>query len=326
MADTPKIITEVDFDPASLQKLREAAQTDIEVITDRQKFLQAYHDAEIVCGFNIPNNVREVAPHLRWFQSTSAGLDRLQATGLLDPDSKIIVTRASGVHITQISEYVFASMLVFNRSWPEMFSLQQRHIWPRHSSDNHLAQRELAGRTLGIVGLGNIGRGVAHLGHAFGMKVIASRFSAQPGETDPDVDTLYTMEQLHELLSQSDYVVLAVPLTERTEKLIGAAELHVMPRHAYLINIARGRVIDEAALIYALQEGEIAGAGLDVAVEEPLPPESPLFDAPNLILTPHISGASDYYNVRVADLFAENLQRYRAGQPLRNQYDPAKGY
>ena len=134
------------------------------------------------------------------------------------------------------------------------------------------------------------------------------------------------MNQLHTLLGQSDYVVLAVPLTERTEKLIGEAELRAMPRHAYLVNIARGGVIDEAALIHALQEGEIAGAGLDVAVEEPLPAESPLFDAPNLILTPHISGASDYYNVRLADLFAENLQRYRAGQPLRNQYDPEKSY
>lgn len=326
MADTLKIVTEVDFEAASLQKLREAAQADIEVITDRQTFLQAYHDADIVCGFNIPNDVRKIATHLRWFQSTSAGLDRLQSTGLLDPDSKILVTRASGVHITQISEYVFGSMLVFNRSWPEMFKLQQQHLWPRHSSPPHLAQRELSGHTLGIVGLGNIGRGIAHLGRAFGMKVIASRFSAQPGATDPDVDALYTMEQLHELLSQSDYVVLAVPLTAKTEKLISTAELQVMPHHAYLVNIARGRVIDEAALIHALREGEIAGAGLDVAVEEPLPPESPLYDAPNLILTPHVSGASDYYNMRVADLFAENLQRYRAGQPLRNQYDPAKGY
>ena len=144
------------------------------------------------------------------------------------------------------------SMLVFNRSWPEMFSLQQRHIWPRHSSEITWHSANLLAVRLASWDWG-IWAGVAHLGHAFGMKVIASRFSAQPGETDPDVDALYTMEQLHELLSQSDYVVLAVPLTERTEKLIGAAELHVMPRHAYLINIARGRVIDEAALNHALQ-------------------------------------------------------------------------
>lgn len=326
MSDTPKIVTEIEFDAASLQKLREAAQADIEVFADRQEFWNALHDAEIACGFNLPDNVFKAAPRLRWLQYIGAGIDKLRSTGLLDPGSRILVTRASGVHITQISEYIFGSMLLFNRSWPEMLKLQQRHIWPRHSSEYHLAQRELAGRTLGIVGLGSIGRGIAHLGRAFGMKVIASRFSTRPGASDPDVDALYTMDQLHMLLGQSDYVVLAVPLTERTEKLIGEAELHAMPRQAYLVNIARGGVIDEAALLRALQEGWIAGAGLDVAVEEPLPAESPLFDVPNLILTPHISGASDYYNVRLADLFAENLYRYRAGQPLRNQYDPEKGY
>ncbi len=326
MSDTPKILTEVEFDSASLQKLREAAQTDITLITDRQEVLKALQEADIFCGSTVPDNILEIAPRLRWLQYIGAGLDRLPSTGLLAPGSRVIVTRASGVHITQISEYVFGSMLMFNRSWPQMLDLQQRHIWPHHYNEYHLAQRELANRTLGIVGLGSIGRGIAHLGRAFGMKVIASRFSAHPGESDPDVDTLYTLDQLHTLLNQSDYVVLAVPLTDRTEKLIGEAELHAMQRHAYLVNIARGRVIDEEALIRALKEGWIAGAGLDVAVQEPLPPESPLFDAPNLILSPHISGASDYYNVRLAELFAENLQRYRAGQPLRNQYDPAKGY
>ena len=326
MSDTLKILTEVDFDAASLQKLREAAQTDITVILDPQGFQNALHEAQIVCGATIPDNVLETAPRLRWIQYIGAGIEKLRSTGLLDPESRVILTRASGVHVTQISEYVFGSILMFNRSWPQMLDLQHRHIWPRHSSEYHLAQRELTGRTLGIVGLGSIGRGIAHLGRAFGMKVIASRFSAHPGESDPDVDALYTMDQLHTLLGQSDYVVLAVPLTERTEKLIGEAELHAMRHDAYLVNIARGLVIDEAALIRGLQEGWIAGAGLDVASQEPLPPESPLFDAPHLILTPHISGASDYYNVRLADLFADNLQRYRAGQPLRNQYDPEKEY
>jgi len=120
--------------------------------------------------------------------------------------------------------------------------------------------------------------------------------------------------------------VLSVPLTARTEKMIGEAELRAMQRHAYLVNIARGPIIDETALIRALTEGWIAGAGLDVAVEEPLPADSPLFTAPNLILTPHISGASDRYNERLAALFADNLRRYRTGQPLINQYDPQKGY
>src|ERR1019366_412186 len=205
MTDTLNILTEIDFDPASLQKLQEAAQSTITVITNQKEFTKALHDAEIVCGFHIPDNILEIAPRLRWFQNIGAGLDRLASTRMLAPASKVIVTRASGVHITQISEYVFGSMLLFNRSCPAMLDLQKRHIWPHHSNEYHLQQRELSGSTLGIVGLGSIGRGIAHLGRAFGMKVIASRFSAHPGASDPDVDALYTMEQLHTLLNQSDY-------------------------------------------------------------------------------------------------------------------------
>jgi phosphoglycerate dehydrogenase-like enzyme len=134
------------------------------------------------------------------------------------------------------------------------------------------------------------------------------------------------MHQLQELLRLSDYVVLAVPLTGETEKLIGEAELQVMQPHTYLVNVARGRVIDEVALIHALQEHWIAGAGLDVTEPEPLPADSPLYSMPNVILTPHISGLSVHYDKRLTTLFAANLQRYRTGQPLRNQYDPQRGY
>ena len=134
------------------------------------------------------------------------------------------------------------------------------------------------------------------------------------------------MEQLQELLRLSDYVVLAVPLTQETEKLIGEAELRAMRPNAYLVNIARGRVVDEEALIRALQERWIAGAGLDVTEEEPLPANSPLYSMPNVILTPHISGLSVHYDKRLTGLFADNLHRYRSGQPLRNQYNPERGY
>lgn len=182
-------------------------------------------------------------------------------------------------------------------------------------------------QTLGIVGLGNIGRRIAQLGRAFGMRVLGARRSVQgQGYQDPDVDQWFLPEQLHELLSLSDYVVLSVPLTRETEKLIGEAELRMMRRNAYLVNIARGRVIDEQALVRALREGWIAGAGLDVTEEEPLPSESPLYSMPNVILTPHISGISVHYETRLAALFADNLRRYRAGQPLQNRYDPSRGY
>jgi len=140
------------------------------------------------------------------------------------------------------------------------------------------------------------------------------------------VDALYPPDQLHEMLGLCDYVVLSVPLTRETEKMIGEAELRAMRSNAYLVNIARGRVVDELALIRALREGWIAGAGLDVTEEEPLPADSPLYAMPNVILTPHISGASVHYDERLAALFAENLRRYRAGEPLLNLYDAARGY
>jgi phosphoglycerate dehydrogenase-like enzyme len=320
------IVTDIDFSPASRQQLHDAVQSDIAYLADREEFLRALEGAEILCSLNLPDDLLERAPKLRWLQNPGAGLERLRPLKLLDAGSRVIVTSASGIHETQISEYVIGSMLVFNRSWPEMVRLQDEHSWPRHSDNTHLRQRELADATLGIVGLGHIGRSIAKLARAFGMKVLGTRFSAHAGEQDPDVDRLYPFNDLHALLSESDYVVLSVPLTERTEKMIGEPELRAMRKNAYLVNIARGAVIDEDALIRALKEGWIAGAGLDVAVNEPLPADSPLYTTPNLILTPHISGASEHYNERLADLFAENLRRYRAGQPLLNQYDAEKGY
>jgi phosphoglycerate dehydrogenase-like enzyme len=244
----------------------------------------------------------------------------------LDKDSGVIVTTAVGIHASTISEYVFGSMLMFNRSWPEMVRLQDRHIWPHSASWYKLGGRELLDQTLGIVGLGAIGRRVAQLGKAFGMRVIGTRRTVEPGVQDPDVDLLYPIERLKDMLRQCDYVVLSVPLTSQTEKLIGEAELRAMRPDAYLVNVARGQIIDERALIRALKEGWIAGAGLDVTDPEPLPADHPLFSLPNVILTPHISGVSIHYDRRLTNLFAENLRRYRTGEPLRNQYDPLRGY
>ena len=320
------IVTDVNFSQASLQELREAAQTDIRYFADRQEFLNALRDVEILCAFGVPNDILERAPQLRWLQFSGAGTNSLQATKLLDPGSRVIVTSASGIHETQISEYVIGSMLVFNRDWPAMIHMQDRHNWPSHSDMPPLRQRELANATLGIVGLGHIGHAIAQRARAFGMKLLATTLSARAGDKDSAVDQLYPLDNLHELLAQSDYVVLSVPLTERTQKMIGEAELRVMRKNAYLINIARGPVIDQDALMRALKEGWIAGAGLDVAAHEPLPADSPLYTTPNLILTPHISGASEHYDERLANLFAENLRRYRSNQPLINRYNPDIGY
>ncbi|MFL5653727.1 MAG: D-2-hydroxyacid dehydrogenase [Ktedonobacteraceae bacterium] len=326
MTDGLKVISTFQFAPASQEALREAAKAEVLCITRTDEFLARLPEAEIICSYWMPANWRQLAPHLHWLQCSGAGVDGLLPTGVLDADSGVIVTTATGVHATTISEYVFGSILMFNRNWPEMVRLQDRHVWPRSASWYNLGARELVDQTVGIIGLGHIGRRVAQLARAFGMHVLATHRTVSNGEKDPDVDQLYPMEQLQELLCLSDYVVLAVPLTQETEKLMGEAELRVMPRNAYLVNVARGRVVDEEALIRALQERWIAGAGLDVTEEEPLPANSPLYSMPNVILTPHISGLSAHYDKRLTALFAENLQRYRSGQPLRNRYDPERGY
>jgi len=367
MAEALKVVAHYQFTPESLAMLSEAARSNVVRVNSYEEQLRAMAEAEVLCSFDFPNNWREVAPHLRWYQSVSAGVDRLRGNSVLDPDSGVIVTTASGVHSEIICEYVFCSILMFNRGWHTMVDLQRRHIWAHestasgvhseiiceyvfcsilmfnrgwhtmvdlqrrhiwaHESPKYpLPGRELTGRTMGIVGLGNIGRRIAQVAHAFGMKVLAMRFSTRGSEPDPDVDQSYPVEQLRSMLALCDYVVLSMPLTGRTAKMIGEAELRAMRPDAYLVNIARGGVVDEPALIRALQEGWIAGAGLDVTDPEPPRNDSPLYDLPNVILTPHVAGATEHYERRLAELFADNLRRYRAGQPLRNQYDARRGY
>jgi phosphoglycerate dehydrogenase-like enzyme len=326
MADSLKVVSTFQFSASSQEVLRQAAQAEIICIANADALMTQLADADVFCSYWVPDNWRALAPRLRWFQCAGAGVDGLETTGILDVNSSVIVTTASGIHGDTIGEYVIGSMLMFNRTWPEMVRLQDRHIWPRSAHWYKLGGRELGNQTIGIVGLGSIGRRVAHLARAFGMHVLATRRSASTHEQQPDVDKLYGPSQLHEMLHQSDYVVLAVPLTPETEHLIGEPELRSMRPHTYLVNVARGRVIDEHALIRALREGWIAGAGLDVTEEEPLPPDSPLYDMPNVILTPHISGVSVHYDERLTAMFADNLRRFRAGEPLNHRYDPTRRY
>ncbi len=326
MTESLNVISTFQFSPASLVKLREAADAEVLCITNNDEFLARLQEADVLCSYWLPDNWRALTKRLRWLQCSGAGVDSLLPTGILDEESGIVVTTAVGINTTPIGEYVFGSMLMFNRTWPEMVRLQDRHVWPRSVTWYKLGGRELAGQTLGIVGLGSIGRRVARLGRAFGMRIVATRRTVQAGVQDPDVDQLYTTAQLHEMLGKSDYVVISVPLTQETDSLIGEAELRAMQPHTYLVNVARGRVIDEQVLIRALKEGWIAGAGLDVTEEEPLSAESPLYTMPNVILTPHISGISVKYDERLTDLFAANLRRFRKGETLHNRYEATRGY
>jgi phosphoglycerate dehydrogenase-like enzyme len=296
--------------------------------------LSDHPDTEILYTFYVPENVLEVALRLRWVQLHSAGADHLLGQPLMDSD--VAITTASGIHATPIAEYVFASILAYRWRVPHMTRCQREGYWP--SGRWKLYSRpELRGSTLGVLGYGSIGREVGRLGKAFGMKVLALRRSAgradegyTPENTgDPQgtvPDGFYTPDALHEMLAQCDYVVIALPMTPATEHIIGEAELRAMKASAYLVNIARGAIVDEPALVRALQEGWIAGAGLDVFEEEPLPADSPLWDLENVLISPHVAGFSPRYDERASELFRQNLARYLEGKPLLNLVDRARGY
>jgi phosphoglycerate dehydrogenase-like enzyme len=301
--------------------------SELEAQTARRELEEAMAEAEVLFGFwgpalvelyPDPETLRRAAPHLRWIQLTSAGVDRAARSGLLESD--IIVTNASGLHATPIGEYVLLQMLMFCKGAPKFIRAQDRRQWVRYMP------QELYGKTVGIVGLGNIGREVARLAKAFGCRIVATRRSATEGSRDGDVDELLPPSALPRLLGESDFVVLAVPLTGETRQLIGEAELRAMKSTGVVINIARGAVVDEAALVRALKEGWIAGAGLDVFEQEPLPPESELWSLENAVISPHISGGTEIYNQRATAIFCENLRRYLAGEQLMNRADAARGY
>ena len=327
MSDAPLVVTTFNFDPTDFERLRQAASPgEVRIVSDRNQLDHLLSDAEVVCAFQAPEDILTRARKLRWFQFPGAGVDNLAGTGLLNKGCPVVVTTAAGIHAIPISEYVFGSMLMFAHRFQEMLRLQEQHNWAYGSRWNALRGAELAEKTLGIIGLGGIGRRIAQLGRGFGMRVLGLSRSAREGASDPDVDKLYSASGLRDLLGLCDYVVLAVPLTAATERLIGEHELLAMRPTAYLVNISRGRVVDEQALIRALHGGWIAGAGLDVTVEEPLSPDSPLWDMPNVILTPHMSGLTDRYSSRLADIFCENIHRYRAGKPLLHVVDVTRGY
>lgn len=274
--------------------------------------------AEVIYGLRLPRNVIVRAPKLKWVQVMSAGVDRF-----LDDEfrqSSVIMTSVSGMHATPIGEIVLELMLMFAKQAPLCFQLKQEKQWKR------FMPTVLHSKTVGIVGLGNIGREVARLAKAFGMRVVATRRSAKRVMRAKGIDILLPREQLPRLLSESDFVVLSLPFTSETNKLIGEEELRTMKPTAYLINIARGNIVDEEALIRALDEHWIAGAGLDVFATEPLPADSCLWESPNVIFSPHIAGGMEDYNIRATELFCKNLRHYLSGENLLNVIDKKKGY
>jgi phosphoglycerate dehydrogenase-like enzyme len=274
-------------------------------------------EAEISYGMRIPTNLLERAPKLKWIQVTSAGVDRYLNEEFRR--SPIVLTNASGVHATPIGEFVVSLMLMFAKNASTFFEAKQKKEWLRTPGT------VLNGKTVGVVGLGSIGQEVARLCKAFRMRVIATRRSPKR-RSARNVDLLLPASGLPRLLEESDYVAVCVPLTNETRKLFGATEFKMMKRSAYIINIGRGPVIDEDALIQALKTHTIAGAGLDVFATEPLPTESKLWDLPNVIISPHVSGGREDYEAGALDIFCRNLHRYVEGKRLINVVNKEKGY
>lgn len=319
MSPTVVLIGE-DVGDANLARLREAhPNCDFRLCLDEESFLAVAPEAEIIFTKRFPAQTPDVATRLRWVQAGTAGVDRLLRLGLHGRD--IVLTNATGAHGVPMAEQILAMMLAFATGLHSLIRAQTQHA---HVAKEVIRTKfELAGQTLCVVGLGDIGGTLAQKALRLDMRVLGVRRSGTPF---PGLHAQYTPDGLHEALSKADHVALCLPLTPATTAMIDEAELRAMRPSAYIYNVGRGASIAREPLLRALQEGWIAGAGLDVTDPEPLPPDSPLWEMPNVQLGQHTSGSSPYNAERITDIFLDNLARYRRGEPLRNLIDTAAGY
>jgi phosphoglycerate dehydrogenase-like enzyme len=276
-------------------------------------------DADAIFEHGVSPEMIRRAKKLRWIQRGGVGVEGLMFPELVNSD--IVLANARGTTGINIAEHVMALILAFSRTINILVKRQMDKVW---ESRANLPVIEIAGETLGIIGLGSIGLQVAKRAHAFDMRLLA--VDATQTEKPDYVESLWRLDRLHEMLEQADFVSICCPLTPETEGMMSSAEFRVMKPTAFLINIARGKIVHQPALIEALRAGELAGAGLDVTNPEPLPKESPLWEMDNVIITPHHAGQSPKAPRRVFELFCENLKRFVAGEPLINVVDKTRGY
>lgn len=280
-------------------------------------------DTDIFVGFSLRSEQFPHALKLRWLHSTAAGVGQLMYPELRA--SGIEVTNASGVHMVPMAEHILGMLVAMARRFPDCFLYQQRARWAQQELwDSPVRPRELHGQVLLLIGFGAIGRAVAKAVRPLGMRVWAVTRSGQ-GDTEL-AERILPASKLHEGLREADFVILAAPETPETRKMIGAPELACMKPSAYFMNVARGTLVDEPALIAALERRAIAGAALDVALQEPLPPESPLWKLDNAFITPHMSAVSEHLWTRQTDLLLTNLERWFTGRELLNRVDLKRGY
>ena len=263
----------------------------------------------------------ELAPNVRWIQSTSSGIGpSINQRRYPQRMPRTLITTASGVHAMPLAEFAAMSMLLHSRRGLHMMKEQTSKRWERFSGT------DLSERTVLIIGLGSVGSEVARISKALRMRVLGIRRDPKLSTGDSIIESVSRLDSLHNLLPQVDFLILAAPQTTETEQLIGKRELQALPKGAVLINLARGALVDEPALIDALQSGHIGGAYLDVFSTEPLPISSPLWSLPNVLVNAHSASTSDRENSRIVELFCTNLKRFLNGKTLLNILDPEKGY
>jgi len=335
--DQINVVVAMDFSDAIMERIRDVSPR-LNVVQHFPNVPDsAWQEVEVlytVRQFPDP----EQAPMLRWIQLNYAGLEGVINQRIIQSED-VVVTTASGIHTRQMANYCMMMMMAFNYQMPKMYFFQRRHEWPDNRRSIYNPQH-LHHQTLGIAGYGSIGRELARIAQALGMTVVASKRDAkQPAEGpneytpegtgDPEgkiPERIYPGEALASMASECDYLVLIMPLTDETHHIVHDPIFDAMKETAILINIARGGVVDEKALVTALSSGKIGGAALDVFEEEPLPSTSPLWEMDNVIISPHISGVSAHYHEDAADLFIANLKRYLEKRPLMNQLNREIGY
>lgn len=320
-----KVLISFDLPSVYVERIRSVSQS-LEVVQskNREEALRLIKDAEILLAGSFSRELFLASRKLKWIQAWGAGVDRFLFPEVVN--SPVALTSASGVHPTPISEHVLGMMLCLCRKLHLSIRNQAERKWKKFESEEPAEQvEELAGKTLGVIGLGKIGSEIAKKAKCLGMRVIATkRDSSRPKPTS--VERLIAPADLNQLLAESDYVVLSLPLTNETAGMIGEAQLKNMKRTSYLINVSRGKIIQEKKLIEALKKRWIAGAGLDTFENEPLPKNSELWGFKNVIITPHVAGQTPYYMERLTRIFCENLNRFIHKQPLVNMVNKTLGY
>ncbi len=280
-------------------------------------------DTDIAITWSIRPEQVKAARKLRWIHSPAAAVHTLIFPELIASD--IQITNAREVHAPVVAEHVIAQIFALAKKIPDAVRLQQRHEWGQQRMWEELPRvRELAGATVGLIGLGAIGRAAAKNAKALGMQVIAAR--EHPEKGSEGADAIYGPAQVNEIFRQADYVVLAAPMTAQTKALANAESLALMKPDACVINVGRGGLVDESALADALRQKKIGAAALDVFPKEPLAPDSPLWDLPNLLITPHTAALTDKIWERHYALFSENLRHFLEGKPLSAVVDKTQGY